>query len=550
MGLHLGLMVTPTELPEQPVGAVSNGEIRPLFLCGAINPCFQKGDDLLTQITLTNLTKIVAGETLFTAERLTAQTGDRVGIIGANGGGKTTLARIITGVDTDFEGTCAVSESVQLVPQIAPVVGRSGGQSMLDRVRRALSQHPAILILDEPSANLDDRHQDWLQQQLLHYPGLLIVISHDRDLLTGVATQIWSLENQQYTQYNGDYTHFMSARQQARDNTLSQYHREQRERRELQQAVQARHEKAARVRKGGRRLTPAERSNTRSIREQNAGKMERGARSLQDRADRQTTTVKPHEAAPVKLLATDLPPVTGKYLITVDDLHLTHGKHDLANHVRLRIKPGERVALSGPNGSGKTTLITAVLNHADHTRLAPSARVGYFHQDMTALPADQTVWSFLSRATTLDHNRTRQIMGAFGLTATFYDRPIGDLSGGERVKLQLLGILVSASNLLVLDEPTNYLDLPALQALEDFLVGYPGTVLFVAHDQAFRQRVATRTVVLQNQELRDPAHSAQGVSASDLPRLQFEYDQLMMAPELDTKRLRELRDQIAAAQRD
>lgn len=122
--------------------------------------------------------------------------------------------------------------------------------------------------------------------------------------------------------------------------------------------------------------------------------------------------------------------------------------------------------------------------------------------------------------------------------------------GGERVKLQLLGILVSASNLLVLDEPTNYLDLPALQALEDFLVGYPGTVLFVAHDQAFRQKVATRTVVLQNQELRDPAHSAKGVPASDLPRLQFEYDQLMMAPELDTKRLRELRDQIAAAQRD
>lgn len=542
-------MVTPTELPEQPVGAVSNWETRPLFLCGAINPCFQKGDDLLTQLTLTNLTKTVAGETLFTAERLTAQTGDRVGIIGANGGGKTTLARIITGVDTDFEGTRAVNASVQLVPQIAPVIGRSGGQSMLDRVRRALSQHPAILILDEPSANLDDRHQDWLRQQLLHYPGLLIVISHDRDLLTTVATQIWSLENHQYTQYNGDYTHFMSERQQTRDNNLSQYHREQRERRELQQAVQARHEKAARVRKGSRRLTAAERSNTRSIREQNAGKMERGARALQDRADRQTTTVKPHEAAPVKLLATDLPPVTGKYLITVDDLHLTHGKHDLASHVRLRIKPGERVALSGPNGSGKTTLITAVLTHAAQTHLAPSARVGYFHQDMTQLPADQTVWGFLSRATTLDRNRTRQIMGAFGLTATFYDRSIGDLSGGERVKLQLLGILVSASNLLVLDEPTNYLDLPALQALEDFLVGYPGTVLFVAHDQAFRQKVATRTVVLQDQELRDPAHSAKGVPASDLPRLQFEYDQLMMAPELDTKRLRKLRDQIAQAKR-
>lgn len=110
----------------------------------------------------------------------------------------------------------------------------------------------------------------------------------------------------------------------------------------------------------------------------------------------------------------------------------------------------------------------------------------------------------------------------------------------------MLTILVSASNLLILDEPTNYLDLPAVQALEDYLVGYPGTVLFVAHDQVFRDHVATRTLVLTNRQLRDPARTAQGVPASDLPRLQFEYDQAMLAPELDTQRLQELRQKIAA----
>lgn len=162
------------------------------------------------------------------------------------------------------------------------------------------------------------------------------------------------------------------------------------------------------------------------------------------------------------------------------------------------------------------------------------------------MPTDQTVWYVLRRATALDENRTRQVMGAFGLTASFYDRLIGDLSGGEQVKLQLLTILVSASNLLILDEPTNYLDLPALQALEDFLVGYPGTVLFVAHDQTFREKVATRVLELIDQKLIDPEQTAQGTPATDLPRLQFEYDQLMMAPELDTQRLKEIRAQIAA----
>jgi ATPase components of ABC transporters with duplicated ATPase domains len=133
--------------------------------------------------------------------------------------------------------------------------------------------------------------------------------------------------------------------------------------------------------------------------------------------------------------------------------------------------------------------------------------------------------------------------GHGGLRAdrAFYDRLVGDLSGGERVKLQLLAILVSASNLLILDEPTNYLDLPALEALADYLVGYPGTVLFVAHDQAFRQRVATRTLAVDHQRLADPQRTAQGTPATDLPRLRFEYDQLMQAPELDQAKLKALR---------
>ena len=531
------------------MGAISVWEMRPLFYLPAIDPCFQKGDDSLTQLNLNHLTKTVAGTPLFTLDQLTAHTGDRIGIIGANGTGKTTLAHIIAGTDTDFTGQRTVTAPVTLVPQIAPTNGRSGGQSMLDRVRAALAQRPEILILDEPSANLDDQHQRWLIGQLQHFNGVLIVISHDRELLTAVATQIWSLADHVYTQYNGNFADFVTLRDQERHNDRDRYQQEQKERRSLQKAIQARHEKADRIRKGSRHMSEAERANSKSTREQNAAKMERGARALKDRMNRQTVATKPHEVASLKLVATDLPPVTGKYVISVADVHLKRGSHDLLEHVQLHVKPGERVALAGPNGSGKSTLIEAILAQQSGIRLAPSARVGYFHQDMTELPTAQTVWQVMSRVTALDDNRTRQLMGAFGLKAKFYDRPIGELSGGERVKVQLLAILVSASNLLVLDEPTNYLDLPALRALEDFLVGYPGTVLFVAHDQTFRQRVATRVLTLTDHRLRDPQRTAQGVPATDLPRLQFEYDQLMMAPELDTQRLRELRDQIAAAKR-
>ncbi len=516
-----------------------------LFLCDQSR--FLKGDDFLTQVKLTNLIKDLADGRLFSADRLTAQTGDCVGIIGANGGGKTTLARIIAGQDDEFSGQRNVTADVVLVPQLAPMDGQSGGQSMLARVRRALAQRPAILILDEPSANLDDNHQQWLIEQLRYYSGLLLLISHDRELLTAVTTAIWSLDDHVYTQFNGNFAAFNTVREQQRQTAQSAYRQEQVERRKLRQAAQARHEKAAQIRRGSSRMSAGERANSKSVREQNAAKMERGARVFQDRADRQTTAIKPHEAAAMKLLASDLPPVVGKQLITVRNLHLQRGKHELLSDVNFRVTPGERVALAGPNGSGKSTLIMAILTGQAGTRLAPSARVGYFQQDMVAaLPLTQTVWQVISAATVFDSNRTRQVMGAFGLNARFYDRPIADLSGGERVKVQLLTILVSASNLLILDEPTNYLDLPAVQALEDYLVGYPGTVLFVAHDQVFRNHVATRTLVLVDHQLRDPDRTAQGIPASDLPRLQFEYDQAMMAPELDQQRLRDLRQQIAA----
>lgn len=504
----------------------------------------------MTQLLLDQLSKTVAGQPLFTTDRLSAQTGDRVGIIGANGAGKTTLARIIAGQEADFTGTRQVTDTVVLVPQIAPTEDKSGGQSMLARVRTALAQRPAILILDEPSANLDDQHQRWLNRTLQHFAGVLLVISHDRTLLQAVATTIWAVDDHHFSQYNGTFDAYETDKQRRTANATDAYRHEQRERHDLQLAAQKRREKANRVRKGGRNLSAAERGNTKSLRERTAGKIERGAHAMLDRADRQVVTEKPHQAASIKLVATDLPPVQGKYLISASDLDLRRDGKLLLRRASFRIKPGERVALTGANGSGKSTLIDAILAHQPQTHLAASARVGYFHQDMTELPTDRTVWATMARATTLDVNRTRQVMGAFGLTARFYDRLVGDLSGGERVKLQLLAILVSASNLLILDEPTNYLDLPALEALTDYLVGYPGTVLFVAHDQAFRQRVATRTLAVDHQRLADPQRTAQGTPATDLPRLRFEYDQLMQAPELDQAKLKELRQKIAAAQHE
>lgn len=506
-----------------------------------------KGDNQMTQIKLTHLKKIVAGEPLFDATDLTATTGDVVGIVGNNGTGKTTLMKIIAQQDTDFEGQRIVQGTLSFVHQVNPITDKSGGQETIAKIREALALRPEILILDEPTANLDEQHQDWLVKQVNQVNGLILVISHDRHFLTQTATKIWAISNGQYTQFDGNLANFEQLTKQNHANQLHEYHRQTQKEHDLKLAVQSRKEKAARIRRGSRKMGRVELAKTKSAREQNAGKMERGAHALLSRAQNQNSVEKPFETSAIKLMVTDFPAFSGKTVVSANDLTLKpYGKALLTNG-SFQIKPGERVALVGPNGIGKTTLIQAILAEQPHTHLSIHAKVGYFNQDITKLPLNQTVWEFMKRQSVLDDDRTRQMMGAFGLNSLFYTRQISELSGGERVKLQLLSVLLSESNFLILDEPTNFLDGQALDALATYLIAYPGTVLLVSHDVDFRQRVVNRTLKFQNQQLIDPQKTAvHAANPSDLPLLQLRYDQLMTAPESDSQELQRLKKQIDA----
>lgn len=499
----------------------------------------------MTQIKLTQLTKMVDGEQLFQTTELTAHDGDVVGIIGNNGAGKSTLMRLISGDDQEFTGQRLVSTKVTLVKQVNPLQDRSGGQETLFILREALAKRPAILILDEPTANLDEKHQDWLIDQVHQYHGVLLVVSHDSHFLTKTATKIWAVNQHQFTEFEGGFKAYQTNHRQQISRQQHEYERQHRQEKELKQAVEKRHQKAQRIRKGSRNMGRIERANTKSIREQNAGKMERGAKALLDRSQRQTTVNKPFQAAPIKLVQADFPPFTGKTVLSASSLTLQRNHQVLLKQVTFAVKPGERVALQGTNGSGKSTLIEAILQHAPHTQLSNHARVGYFKQDITQLDDTLSVWQLLSRVSVLGNDRTRQIAGAFGINARFYDRLIGQLSGGERVKLQVLSVITSESNVLVLDEPTNFLDVGALNALAAYLIQYPGTVVFVSHDADFRQRVATRTLVIKHQQLVDPNRTVTRAAApSQLPLLQLRYDQMMLDPFAKSDDLRQLRQQI------
>lgn len=499
----------------------------------------------MQQIKLADIEATVAGKFLFSAAALTASTGDVIGIVGHNGAGKTTLMKIISDDSHAFTGQRHVAQSVMIVDQVLPFDERSGGQTVVAKVRTALAAKTAILILDEPTTNLDQQHQSWLVSKIKQYAGTLLVVSHDQNFLRQIATKIWAIEDQTFHEFNGTFDEYCRDQKQITERQQQEYERQHRQERQLKQAVQQRQQKAQKIRRGSRRMGRLERANTKSIREQNAGKMEQGAKALLKRAERQVKVTKPVTSAKIKLMPTDFPVFHGKTVLRTNDLMLERNGHMLLRHTTMALKPGERLALMGPNGSGKSALITWIIGHNQQTQISPRAKVGYFNQDLTQLDGQLTVWQLLSRVGVLDDDRTRQIAGAFGVHAAVYDQRIDTLSGGERVKLQVLSVIISDSNVLILDEPTNFLDDQALAALADYLVAYPGTVLFVSHDEAFVNQVATRRVVIEHQLLRDPTKTVlQARPATKLPLLQLKYDRLMADPDADSGALQQLKREI------
>ncbi|WFC03432.1 ABC-F family ATP-binding cassette domain-containing protein [Lactiplantibacillus pentosus] len=501
----------------------------------------------MTMINLTKIQKNVAGRALFTIDHLVASAGDKIGVVGRNGMGKSTLAHLITGVDTDYRGQLVTDAPVSYVPQLAPTLDQSGGQAMMSRIRQALSARPAILILDEPSSNLDEAHQQWLIAQLQGFQGLLMLISHDRHLLNAVTNQTWAFEGQRVQAYAGNYAHYREVRDQQRQTQEVAYQRQMRHQRDLLAAQQQRNEKAQRIRKGNRRMSAAERSKTKSLREATAAKMERTAKRMVARGAHEPQVAKPLTQRGFKLVATDFPSFTGKTVVTGLNVTLKQYGKTLLTHADFQVLPHERVAIVGPNGSGKTTLLQAILSRrVSGLTLAPAAKVGVFNQDMTMLDGERSVWETVRRASQLPDQTIRNVMGALGLPARFYQQQVAALSGGELVKLQLVAILVGQYNVLMLDEPTNYLDVDALEALAAYLQDYPGTVLFVSHDQSFRDAVATRTLQLTDQQLLDFAQVAVAPkpAEADIAVLQFKYDQLMVDPAATTAEIQALKHQI------
>ena len=376
----------------------------------------------------------------------------------------------------------------------------SGGELTRASLTRALAGEPDLLLLDEPTNHLDVDSIEWLEEYLDGLDASLIFVSHDRWFLESVATSVLELDRGRGRMTKGSYSHWRLERAERMATQADQYERQQQELAHLQRFVD--------------RFRYGTKSRQAQSKLKVMARIERVERPREQRS-----------------LRFDFPPParSGRVVMEAEGLSVSVAGRELVHDATFHIERGQRVALIGRNGAGKTTLLETLLGRrpAEHGRakLGHGVSLAYYSQQSLELPEQARLVDAVGHGTKLTGPQARMLLGRFLFSGDQVEKPVSVLSGGERRRLALARIVVSGANLLVLDEPTNHLDIESREALEDALDSFPGTILFVSHDRALIEALATRTIAIEDGRLRlrdgafgEYARDHEPVVAKDPPR--------------------------------
>ncbi len=481
--------------------------------------------DLILDIQ--EIRKYYGDRELFHIPSLQVHAGERIGLIGQNGAGKSTLMSLLGGEAEPDAGSIRVFGRTAMIHQqgncpeqadgelrsLFRVQGRSeslsGGELTRKRIAAALSARPVLLLADEPTTDLDAQGIGLLREQLENWDGALILISHDRMLLTRLCRRIWHLENGKVIDFPGGYEEYRTEQRRRRDRAQFEYDQYRREQKRLRESAQRMAERASSVQKAPSRMGNSEaRLHTREY-TNSVLHLSHMKRTIQNRMEKMEIKERPAALPDIRMRMGVASPVEAKRILELRCESMAVGDRVLLEKTEMQLPTGSRTGLTGENGCGKTTLLSAILNSLPDgasfrgtVRLNPRARIGWFdqHHERT-LRMDETVLDNVMEEAIQDRTMARTVLSCLGLTREDVFKRVSVLSGGERAKVALARLMLMDLNLLILDEPTNHLDLFTMEALEELLRGYGGTILFVSHDDTFLRRVSTRWIRFEGKRL-------------------------------------------------
>ena len=353
----------------------------------------------------------------------------------------------------------------------------SGGQRTRLALAKLLLTKPELLILDEPTNHLDIETLNWLENYLKNYDGAILIVSHDRYFLDQVVSIVYEVSRHHVTKFTGNYSSYLDQKAKNYERDLKLYEKQMDEKAKLETFVQ------------------------KNLARASTTKMAQSRRKVLEKTEWMDSPDGDEKSATFTF---DIEKQSGNDVLSIDDLTIGYGQTPISEHINMRAYRKDRIALVGPNGVGKSTLLKTIIKDlsalSGDIRYGTNVQLGYYDQDLAKLSTNRTVLREIwDEWPLMNEKDVRTVLGRFLFSGEDVDKIVHDLSGGEKARLTLAKLMLEKNNVLILDEPTNHLDLDSKEVLENALIDFPGTLIFVSHDRYFINRIATKVVELSNE---------------------------------------------------
>ncbi|MFJ7827837.1 ABC-F family ATP-binding cassette domain-containing protein [Psychrobacillus sp. NPDC096623] len=359
-----------------------------------------------------------------------------------------------------------------------PVQALSGGQKTRLALAKMLLSKPDLLILDEPTNHLDIQTLSFLENYLKNYNGAVLIVSHDRYFLDQVVNFVYEVSRHNVARYVGNYSSYLTQKAKNYELDRKKYEKQQEEKAKLEDFV------------------------SKNLARASTTKMAQSRRKVIEKTDWMESPDGDEKSASFGFTI-DRP--SGNDVLRLEEIAVGYPNKTVSSNISFSVYKQDRIALVGPNGVGKSTLLKTIMKQLDAAggkiQYGTNVQFGYYDQEQAALTGNKTALQELWDEWPLMNERdVRTVLGRFLFTGDDVQKTVSTLSGGEKARLALAKLMLLKANTLVLDEPTNHLDLDSKEVLENALLDFPGTIIFVSHDRYFINRIATKVIELASDD--------------------------------------------------
>lgn len=527
-----------------------------------IHITFFDGRNIMIDINISKVCKSFGFDLVLNNIDITVQKGEKVGLIGTNGSGKSTILKIIAGQESIDSGSLSIRNNISIgylsqlpeekdiivkdyinsafkeiielkekleryedklltedykvitkymnlqekfislggyeyetkIQKILPVFNiteeilnrnfntLSGGEKTIISLIRLLLQEPDVLLLDEPTNHLDINKMIWLEKTLKNYKGTIILVSHDRYFMDNVINKVYLLTKRGIEVYHGNYSYYIKESENRLLLELKNY-------KDQQKQITAMENSIKRLKEYGRLCGPS------------GGEIFfRRAASIEKRLEKLEKLDKPEDKKKLNITF-DMDSRSGKDVLTINNLYLSYGTKEIFNNLNLSIKYQDRLCLVGDNGVGKSTLIKEILKGNNSIKLGSNIKIGYIPQEIEFEDINLSVLEEARKYFIGPEQYLRSSLFKYLFAGENIYKKIKYLSGGEKVRLKIFCLIQDSYNFLILDEPTNHIDIDTREMLEESLMEFTGTILFVSHDRYFINKIATGIIEIKNKNI-------------------------------------------------